>query len=106
MGGTGLKPATPAAIYGATGGHEAGRDSLIHDRDAKFPAAFDAIFASENIKIIRTPIQAPNANAHVDRWIGSVRRECLDRLELLEVEALRRPHPEHAVRRRSRRSLA
>jgi putative transposase len=47
---------------------------LIHDRDKKFPAAFDAIFASEGVKIIRTPIQAPNANAHVERWIGSVRR--------------------------------
>jgi putative transposase len=50
---------------------------LIHDRNTKFPAAFGAIFADENVKIIRTPIQAPNANAHVERWIGSVRRECL-----------------------------
>ena len=53
---------------------------LIHDRDAKFPAAFDALLASENIKVIRTPVQAPNANAHMERWVGSVRRECLDRL--------------------------
>jgi putative transposase len=39
---------------------------LIHDRDAKFSAAFDAIFASEGIRIIRTPVQAPNANAHME----------------------------------------
>ena len=56
---------------------------LIHDRDTKFPAAFDGIFAGENVKIIRTPIQAPNANAHVERWVGSIRRECLDRLLIL-----------------------
>jgi hypothetical protein len=46
---------------------------LIHDRDAKFPRAFDALLASENIKIIRTPVQAPNANAQMERWVGSVR---------------------------------
>jgi hypothetical protein len=49
---------------------------LIHDRDAKFPRAFDALLASEKIKAIRTPVQAPNANAHMERWVGSVRREC------------------------------
>lgn len=53
---------------------------LIHDRDAKFPAAFDALLATENIQIIRTPVHAPNANAHMERWVGTVRRECLDRL--------------------------
>jgi len=53
---------------------------VIHDRDAKFSRAFDAILATENMKAIRTPVQAPNANAHVERWVGSVRRECLDRL--------------------------
>jgi len=53
---------------------------LIHDRDRKFSRAFDAIFNGEGITIIRTPIQAPNVNAHAERWVGSVRRECLDRL--------------------------
>jgi putative transposase len=53
---------------------------LIHDRDAKFPRAFDALLEGENIKIIRTPVQAPNANAYMERWVGTVRRECLDRM--------------------------
>jgi putative transposase len=53
---------------------------LIHDRDTKFSLAFDGVFQSEGIEIVRTPIQAPNANAHAERWVGSVRRECLDRL--------------------------
>src|SRR5262249_666696 len=56
---------------------------LIHDRDAKFPRAFDTLLAAENIKVIRTLVQAPNANAHVERWVGSVRRECLDRLVIV-----------------------
>lgn len=53
---------------------------LIHDRVAKFPPAFDALLIGEKIKVIRTPVRAPNANAHMERWVGSVRRECLDRL--------------------------
>jgi hypothetical protein len=56
---------------------------LIHDRDAKFPRALDVLLASANIKVIRTPVQAPNANAHMERWVGTVRRECLERLLIL-----------------------
>ncbi len=41
---------------------------LIHDRDRKFSRAFDAIFGSEGIEIVRTPVQAPNANAYAERW--------------------------------------
>jgi putative transposase len=66
---------------------------LIHDRDSKFSAAFDGVFVSEGVSIIRTPVRAPNANAHVERWIGSVRRECLDRLLIIG-----RRHLEHVLR--------
>src|SRR5262245_12157820 len=43
---------------------------LLHDRDSKFSAAFDAVFSGAGIRTIRTPVRAPNANAHVERWIG------------------------------------
>jgi transposase InsO family protein len=52
---------------------------LIRDRDAKFTAAFDAALAAAWIRIIRTPVRAPRANAIMERWIGSCRRELLDR---------------------------
>ena len=53
---------------------------IIHDRDTKFSRAFDAVFEGAGMNVIRTPIQAPNANAYVERWVGTARRECLDRL--------------------------
>jgi putative transposase len=51
---------------------------LIHDRESKFSRAFDDVFRSEAIEIIRTPFRAPNANAVAERWIGTVRHDCLD----------------------------
>ncbi len=63
---------------------------LIHYRDKKFSRAFDGIFESERITIIRTPIQAPNANAYAERWVGSVRRDCLDRLLIFNRRQLER----------------
>ena len=53
---------------------------LIRDRDSKFTDCFDAVFASEGIRILRTPVRAPRANAIAERWIGTVRRELLDRM--------------------------
>ena len=61
---------------------------LIHDRDTKFAAAFDTVFTSEDITIIRTPLQAPNANAFAERWIRSAREECLDKILILNERHL------------------
>ena len=65
---------------------------LIRDRDAKFTSVFDVVFASEGIRILRTPVLAPRANAIAERWIGTVRREVLDRMLILN-----RRHLEHVL---------
>jgi putative transposase len=63
---------------------------LIHDNDTFFTKAFDTVFRAEGIKVIHTSFRAPNANAHAERWIRSVREECLDKLLIINQAHLRR----------------
>jgi putative transposase len=78
---------------------------LVHDRDRKFPRAFDVLLATDGIKVIRTPVQAPNANARIERWVGSVR---LDRLLIVgrrQLEHVLGVYVRHYNRRRPHRAL-
>ena len=65
---------------------------LIRDRDTKFTDTFDAVLASEGIRILRTPVQAPQANAIAERWVSTLRRELLDRMLIVN-----RRHLEHVL---------
>jgi putative transposase len=81
---------------------------LIHDRDSRFTAAFDEVFRSEAIKVIRTPIRAPRANAYAERFVRTVRVECLDWLLILgcrRLERVLRTYTAHYNAERPHRSL-
>jgi putative transposase len=62
---------------------------LVRDRDANLTAAFDAVFAAEAIKVLMTPVQALRVNACAERWVGTVRRELLDRMLIVGGRQLR-----------------
>jgi putative transposase len=81
---------------------------LIHDRDAKFCGPFDEVFATEGLRVIRTPLRAPRANAICERWIRTVRTECLDWLLIFSrrhLEHVLRVYIRHYNRQRPHRSL-
>jgi transposase InsO family protein len=88
--------------------HAAQSRFLIRDRDSKFTAAFDAVFAGAGIRIIRAPVRAPRANAIAERFIGTLRRECLDHLLITgprHLAAVQREYVQHYNTYRPHRSL-
>ena len=81
---------------------------LIRDRDAKFTDNFDVVFGSEGIRILRTPVRAPRANAFAERWVGTVRRELLDRMLIVgrrHLETVLSDYVVHYNQHRPHRSL-
>ena len=81
---------------------------LVHDHDAKYGGGSDLVFRAEAVEVMRTPIAAPKANAHMERQIGSTRRECLDWILILNRRHLERVLDqwfEHYNRARPHRAL-
>ena len=81
---------------------------LIHDRDSKFTHDFDEIFRSEGVEVIRTPFQAPQANAFAERWVGTIRRDCLDWILIVsrrQLEQVLRVYVDHYNGHRPHRAL-
>ena len=81
---------------------------LIRNRDRKYVAGFDEVFRSEGLRIVRTPIKAPLANAFAERIVGTLRRECLDRTLLFgrrHLESVLKTYIAHYNGHRPHRSL-
>ncbi|MFD8385852.1 integrase core domain-containing protein, partial [Streptomyces sp. NPDC059679] len=81
---------------------------LIRDRDSKFTAAFDAVFAGNGTAVVPTPPQSPRSNAFAERWIRTARTECTDRLLITGERHLRTvltTYAEHYNAGRSHRNL-
>jgi len=82
---------------------------LIHDRDRKFTASFDEVFRSEGIQVVPTPVRVPKANAYAERFVRTVRTECLDWLLILgrrHLESVLRTYVQHYNTERPHRGLA
>jgi transposase InsO family protein len=81
---------------------------LLRDRDAKFSSPFDEVFRTEGLTVVKTPVRAPRANAFAERWVGTVRRECLDHVLIFGRRHLWRvlaAYAEHYNRARPHRGL-
>jgi transposase InsO family protein len=81
---------------------------MIRDRDAKYSGPFDEVFRSEGVSIVRTPIRAPRANAFAERWVRTVRTECLDWMLVLgrrHLERVLRTYVAHYNKARPHRGL-
>ena len=81
---------------------------LLHDRDAKFSGPFDRIICSEGVRVIKTPIRSPKANAVAERWVRTVRNECLDHILVFgrrHLERVLRDYAAHYNAERPHRSL-
>ena len=69
---------------------------LLRDRDSKFTPAFDEVFAGNGTRVIKTPVRSPRANSFAERFVGTLRRECLDHLLILGEQHLRKVLAEYA----------
>jgi putative transposase len=81
---------------------------LLRDRDAKFSRSFDDVFRSEAVQVLMAPVRAPKANAYAERWVRTVRAECLDWLLVLGrayLEEILRVYAEHYNAHRPHRAL-
>jgi len=81
---------------------------LIRDRDTKFTATFDEVLRSEGIRVIKTPIRSPRANAYAERWVRTVRTECLDWLLIFgrrHLERILREYSRHYNGQRPHRGI-
>ncbi len=82
---------------------------LVHDRDRKFSGPFDEIMRGEGVRVVKTPVRAPQANAIAERWVRSVRNECLDHVLVFgrrHLEQILRGYVTHYNAERPHRSLA